>query len=106
MSKRPNFLIIVADDLGFSDLGAFGGEIATPNLDRLAFDGLRLTDFHTAPTCSPTRSMLLTGTDHHIAEIMLSGKYSAQPDQGGPDEYEPLVRVVPVVFVCLQGDAG
>ena len=69
MSKRPNFLVIVADDLGFSDIGAFGGEIATPNPDALAIAGLRLTDFHTASTCSPTRSMLLTGTDHHIAGI-------------------------------------
>ena len=69
MPQRPNFLVILADDLGFSDLGAFGGEIATPNLDALAAGGLRLTDFHTAPTCSPTRSMLLTGTDHHIAGI-------------------------------------
>jgi len=67
--QRPNFLVIVADDLGFSDIGAFGGEIATPNLDRLAYDGLRLTDFHSAPACSPTRAMLMTGTDHHIAGI-------------------------------------
>ena len=47
--RRPNFLIIVADDLGFSDLGAFGGEIDTPNLDALALSGLRLTGFHTEP---------------------------------------------------------
>ena len=67
--KRPNFLVIVADDLGFSDIGAFGGEINTPNLDRLAYAGIRFTDFHSAPACSPTRSMLLTGTDHHIAGI-------------------------------------
>src|SRR6516225_2060714 len=66
---RPNFLIIVADDLGFSDLGAFGGEITTPHLDALAYAGLRLTGFHSAPTCSPTRAMLLTGTDHHIAGL-------------------------------------
>ena len=45
---RPNFLVIVADDLGFSDIGAFGGEINTPNLDRLAQAGIRLTDFHSA----------------------------------------------------------
>lgn len=64
MTKRPNFLVIVADDLGFSDIGSFGGEIATPNLDRLAETGLRLTDFHAASACSPTRSMLLSGTDH------------------------------------------
>jgi arylsulfatase len=66
---RPNFLIIAADDLGFSDLGAFGGEIRTPHLDALAFAGLRLSGFHSAPTCSPTRAMLLTGTDHHIAGL-------------------------------------
>jgi arylsulfatase A-like enzyme len=63
-SKRPNFLIIMADDLGFSDVGAFGGEIRTPNIDSLARDGLRFTDFHAAAACSPTRSMLLSGTDN------------------------------------------
>lgn len=68
-SSRPNFLIIVADDLGFSDLGAFGGEIKTPNLDTLAQKGLRLTQFHAAPSCSPSRSMLMSGTDNHIAGL-------------------------------------
>lgn len=62
---RPNFLIIVADDLGFSDLGCFGSEINTPNLDKLAESGVRFTDFHTASACSPTRAMLLSGVDHH-----------------------------------------
>lgn len=62
---RPNIIIIMADDLGYSDLGAFGGEIRTPNLDRLAERGVRFSDFHTAPTCSPTRAMLLTGKDNH-----------------------------------------
>lgn len=56
-SKRPNFLVIVADDLGFSDLGCFGGEIRTPNLDKLASNGLRFTDFHAAAACSPSRAM-------------------------------------------------
>jgi arylsulfatase A-like enzyme len=64
MTKRPNFLVIVADDLGFSDVGAFGSEIKTPNLDSLAEDGLRFTDFHAAAACSPKRSMLLSGTDN------------------------------------------
>lgn len=67
--SRPNILLIVADDLGFSDLGAFGGEIRTPHLDALALGGIRFTDFHSAPACSPTRAMLMTGTDHHIAGI-------------------------------------
>lgn len=62
--KRPNFLIIVADDLGFSDVGAFGSEIRTPNIDSLAKGGVRFTDFHAASACSPTRSMLLSGTDN------------------------------------------
>lgn len=67
--KRPNFLIIVADDLGFSDTSPFGGEIDTPNLHRLAMEGIRMTDFHTAASCSPTRAMLLSGTDAHIAGL-------------------------------------
>ena len=56
-SKRPNFLVIVADDLGFSDLSCFGGEIRTPNIDKLASNGIRFTDFHAAAACSPSRAM-------------------------------------------------
>ncbi|KXS16822.1 alkaline phosphatase-like protein [Gonapodya prolifera JEL478] len=68
--KRPNFLVIVADDLGFSDVGAFGGEISTPNLDKLVESGGHMfTGFHTASTCSPTRSMLMSGTDNHLAGL-------------------------------------
>lgn len=66
---RPNFLVILADDLGYTDIGAFGGEIRTPNLDRLAASGLRFTRFYTAATCSPTRAMLLSGVDHHLAGL-------------------------------------
>ncbi|PSS05326.1 alkaline-phosphatase-like protein [Coniella lustricola] len=68
-TKRPNFLVIVADDLGFSDISPFGGEINTPHLDRLASQGLRFTDFHAAAACSPSRAMIMTGTDHHIAGL-------------------------------------
>lgn len=61
-SERPaNILVILVDDMGFSDMGAFGSEIATPNLDRLALGGLRLTDFHTTAKCFPSRASLLTG---------------------------------------------
>ena len=63
MDKKPNFLIVVADDLGFSDIGPYGGEIKTPCLDKLAQEGITLTGFHTAPACSPTRAMLLSGTE-------------------------------------------
>ena len=62
---RPNILLIVADDMGFTDLGSFGGEIPTPNLDELAYAGIRLTNFHAAPVCAPARAMLLSGMDNH-----------------------------------------
>jgi arylsulfatase len=88
---RPNFLVIVADDLGFSDLGAFGGEISTPNLDALALSGLRLTGFHTAPTCSPTRSMLMSGTDNHRAGLGNMAEATA-PNQQGKPGYEGYLR--------------
>jgi arylsulfatase len=65
-TKQPNFLVIVADDLGWSDLSVMGGEIRTPNIDRLAKNGVLHTSFRVAPTCSPTRSMLLTGMDNHL----------------------------------------
>lgn len=89
--RRPNFLIIVADDLGYSDIGAFGGEIATPNLDRLALAGIRLAGFHTAPTCSPTRSMLLSGTDNHIAGLGTMAEL-IRPNQQGKPGYEGYLR--------------
>jgi arylsulfatase A-like enzyme len=70
-ATRPNFLVIVADDLGFSDTSPFGSEIETPNLNKLAASkgGIRLTGFHTASACSPTRAMLMSGTDHHLAGL-------------------------------------
>jgi arylsulfatase len=63
----PNILLIVADDLGYADLGSFGGDIATPNLDELAKSGIRFSRFHTAPLCAVTRAMLLSGNNNHIA---------------------------------------
>ena len=55
-AKKPNFLVIMGDDFGYSDIGSFGSEISTPNLDALAKEGKVLTDYHTAPTCSPARA--------------------------------------------------
>lgn len=65
--KQPNILLIVADDLGYSDLGVHGSAIRTPNIDKLAKRGLLLTQFHTAPKCAPTRAMLLSGNNNHVA---------------------------------------
>ncbi len=66
---RPNILVLVADDLGYSDLGCFGGEIQTPFIDSLALNGIRFSRFYTAPMCAPSRAMLLTGNDNHIAGV-------------------------------------
>lgn len=82
--NAPNFLVIVADDLGWSDLGAFGGEIATPNLDALALSGVRFTGFHTAPTCSPTRSMLMSGVDNHQAGLGTMAELLSDATTGRP----------------------
>ena len=67
INKRPNIVLIVADDLGFGDIGCYGGDIETPNIDNLATKGIKFSSFHTAPMCAPTRAMLLSGTDNHIA---------------------------------------
>ncbi len=64
-SSPPNFLVIVADDMGWSDIGVLGGEIRTPVIDSLANAGVLLTSYYVAPTCAPTRAMLMTGVDHH-----------------------------------------
>jgi len=68
-NSRPNVLLIVVDDLGYSDIGAFGGEIETPNLDALIARGQHLASMYVAPTCSPTRAMLMSGVDHHLAGV-------------------------------------
>jgi arylsulfatase A-like enzyme len=68
-TKAPNIVILLADDWGFSDVGAFGGEIATPNIDALAAKGVRFSNFHVAGSCSPTRAMLQTGVINHRAGL-------------------------------------
>ena len=60
LQNQPNILLIVADDLGYSDLGCYGGEFNTPSIDKLAQGGIRYTDFYVSPACATTRSMLLT----------------------------------------------
>ena len=67
--KKPNIVLILADDLGFSDLGCYGGEIETPNLDRMAAKGLRFSQFYNCAKCSPTRNSILTGLYHQQADV-------------------------------------
>ena len=66
---RPNIVLIMADDMGYSDLGSYGGEIDTPNLDRLASNGVRFTQFYNTSRCCPTRASLMTGLYPHQAGV-------------------------------------
>src|SRR5947208_12457588 len=68
-SDSPNILLILNDDMGFSDIGCYGGEIETPNLDRLAANGLRYSQFYNTARCSPSRASLLTGLHPHQTGI-------------------------------------
>jgi arylsulfatase len=72
--RRPNIIVFLADDMGFSDPGAFGGEIHTPNIDALAGGGLRFTNFYNASRCSPTRASLLTGQYPHRVNLAANGR--------------------------------
>ena len=65
IEARPNILLIVADDLGYTDLASYGGEINTPNMTALSNEGISFTSFYSGPTCSPASSMMLTGVDSH-----------------------------------------
>lgn len=100
---RPNFLLIVADDMGMSDMGAFGGEIPTPSLDALAERGVRYTQFYVSPTCSPTRAMLLSGTDNHRAGLGNMIERLAFNQEGQPG-YEGVLnqRVAPLPAILRE----
>lgn len=82
--ERPNVLLIIADDIGYTDLGAYGSEIATPRIDALAAGGAYFSDFHAGMTCSPTRAMLLSGVDHHLAGLGNMAEDMAPNQQGKP----------------------
>jgi len=104
-SKSPNILLIVADDLGFTDLGCYGSEIKTPNIDALAQQSTRFTSFCTGPTCSPTRGMLLTGVDAH------RNGYGTMEDDWADNQlglrgYEGYLNFDVVTFPKLLQDAG
>ena len=81
---RPNILLVMADDLGWTDIGPYGGEINTPNLNALAKNGLLFTDFHASVSCSPTRAMLMSGNDNHIAGLGTMSEILADNQRGQP----------------------
>src|SRR3954451_11824265 len=86
--SRPNIVFILIDDAGFSDFGSYGSEIATPNLDRIAQEGVRFTNFHVASTCEATRVMLQSGIDNHRAgagtlQVVIADNQKNQPGYEG-----------------------
>ena len=103
---RPNFLIIVADDVGMAELGPYGGEIETPALDGLAQEGIRFTSFYAQMNCSPTRAMLLSGTDNHLAGLGTMGGGYQSPNQEGVPGYEGVLSDRVVTFARLLQDSG
>jgi len=103
--RQPNIIIVLLDDTGFADLGAYGSEIETPNIDRLAAGGVQFTNFHAAAACSPTRGMLMTGVDNHLVGMgnMLEIMADNQFDQPG---YEAYMNHSVVTLPTLLRDAG
>ena len=89
-NQKPNILLLVADDMGLSDIGPFGSEIQTPALNKLAEQSILMSNFHVLPTCSPSRSVLLSGTDNHIAGLGAMG--------------EMMTAVMDLMFLLLKAD--
>ncbi|MGB8250914.1 MAG: arylsulfatase [Azonexus sp.] len=103
--RRPNIVVILGDDMGFSDMGAFGSEIRTPNLDSLASKGVRFTNFYTNPSCSPTRATLLSGVDTHRNGLGNMDEWTA-PNQRSAVGYEGYLNNRVATLPQLLRDAG
>jgi arylsulfatase len=103
--KRPNIVLILGDDLGFSDMGSFGGEIKTPNMDSLAQDGVRFSQYYTQASCSPTRAMLLSGTTTHRNGMGNMNEWTA-PNQMDKPGYEGYLNHRVATLPQLLKDSG
>ena len=97
----PNVIVMMCDDVGFADLACYGSEIPTPNIDRLAAEGVQYTDYHSTPMCSPTRAALLTGLEPHRAGM----GHVAHSDPGFPGYAMELTPLAPTMAELLR-DAG
>ena len=107
--ERPNLIIILVDDMGFSDIGCYGGEIETPNLDALARGGVRYSDFYNASRCCPTRASLMTGLHPHLTGIghMTNPPGTRKHDYGEEfPNYRGFLNRRCVTLAELLGSAG
>ena len=102
---RPNIVLILADDLGYTDISPFGSEINTPNIARLAAEGLSFTNYHTAGSCAPARAMLLTGVDSHRNGVPNIPE-ALPPEQSAYENYQGVLGDGVVTLANLLQDAG
>jgi len=100
--NTPNFLIIVADDMAFTDIGTYGSEIETPNIDSLAKEGVKFTHYYVSLSCSPTRSMLLSGTDNHQAGLGNMAELLTEAQKGAPGYEGHLNKSVVTIAEVLK----
>jgi len=105
MDDRPNIVVILADDLGYSDIASYGSEISTPNLDELANGGLRFSNYHTSASCAPTRAMLLSGVDSHRTGVANISE-ALTPEQAHSPFYRGTLNHNVVTIATLLRDAG
>lgn len=103
--RPPNIVVILGDDMGYADIGAFGSEIRTPNLDALAKDGVRFTNFYTHASSSPTRATLLSGVDTHVSGLGNMDEWTA-PNQTGVPGYEGYLNDRVATLPGLLKDSG
>jgi arylsulfatase A-like enzyme len=104
-ADRPNILLIMADDMGYSDISPYGSEIFTPNLARLANQGAMFTDFHVAAYCTPTRSMAMTGVDNHVVGLGNMIELVADNQRGKPG-YEGYLNGRAETIATILHNAG
>ena len=104
-AKKPNVVMIIADDMGFSDIAPFGGENQVPNISALAKSGMKLTNFHGAPSCSPSRAMMLSGMDNHQAGLGNMAEFLS-PNQKGKPGYEGYINDRVLTLPQALKDAG
>ena len=104
-AKRPNIVLILADDLGFTDISPFGGEISTPNIAELARSGVSFTNYHTAASCAPARAMLLTGVDSHRNGVPNMPE-ALPPEQMVAENYQGVLNDKVVTLASMLRDEG
>lgn len=105
-AERPNIVLIMVDDMGFSDIGCYGGEIQTPNIDSLAWGGVRFDQFYNSGRCCPTRATLLTGLHPHQTGIGHMTLSPGQQPKNRPDNYQGFLNRKCITIAQALGQSG